>query len=126
MAHYHKCGFLSNHERGGGELISSSIYQFLPNLSVLRLSLKVLITPFGCRFNTLNVPSIELAIQLWVFEQSYRRRGRTNQFVYLPILIQSQCSWARLKGINHIFQTNLLTYFSVPYLLCNSYLSLEI
>jgi len=37
-------------------------------------------------FDLVNVPSIELAIQLRAFEQLCRRRGSTNQFMYLPIL----------------------------------------
>jgi hypothetical protein len=37
-------------------------------------------------FDLVNVASIQLAIQLRVFEQSCRRSGITNQFIYLLIL----------------------------------------
>ena len=53
-------------------------------------------------FDNGNVPSIHLAIQLQVF-LSVMQRGGTNHFVYLPILIHSWCSWARLKATDYSF-----------------------
>ena len=35
-----------------------------------------------------------------------QEKGRTNQFMYLPILAHSQRSWARLKDMNYSFQMN--------------------
>jgi hypothetical protein len=57
-------------------------------------------------FDPVIVASIQHTIQFWVFEQSYKRRGTTNQFIYLPILAHSLHYWACWKAINHTFQMN--------------------
>jgi hypothetical protein len=49
-------------------------------------------------FDLVNVASIQLAIQLRAFEQSCRRSGITNQFIYLLILAPLLSSLAASKS----------------------------
>ena len=49
-----------------------------------------------------------------------QEEGRTNQFMYLPILAHSQRSWAHLKAMNYGFQMQFLSCEYGQYSPCNS------
>jgi len=102
------------------ELISLCIYLFLPLPSALGLVWKIWIIAFKWTLDHVNAASIQLAMQFQVFGKSCRRRGRSNQFVYLPILAHFQCSWAHLNAMNYSFQMNTWSCKCGQYSACNS------
>jgi len=112
--------FLGNHAKGELELISLCIYQFLPLPSALGLVWRIWIIASKLTLDHINVASIQLAIQFWVFGKSCKWRGRSNQFVYLPILAYSQRSGAHSKAMNYTFQMQLLSCECGQYSPCNS------
>jgi len=113
-------GFLINHAVEDVALITLYIYQYCTNFSVLGFIWKLWIRALRKTLHHVNVPSIQLAMQFRVFGKSCRRRGTSNQFVYLPILAHFQCSWAHLNAMNYSFQMNPWSCKCGQYSACNS------
>ena len=61
------------------------------------------IIAFSTMSDHVSAFSICSASQVRVFDQWCQIGCRTNHFVYLPILIHSLCSWARLKATDYSF-----------------------